>query len=224
MPAELPKTLPPRRVVDHKIELLSGSNPPARAPYRMSPKELVELQKQLTELLEAGFIQLSKAPYGALILFQMNKDGAIRMCVDYRALNKVTVKNTYHMPLIQDVFDRLCKAAYFSKLDLRSGYWQVRIPEGDSPKMTCVTRYGSFEFMVMHFGLTNALATFCNLMNNAFHEYINKFVVVYLDDIVVYSESFDDYLYHLRLILSGLRENSLFVKWEKCDFARKGNS
>jgi hypothetical protein len=221
MPAELPKTLPPRRAVDHKIELMPGSIPPARAPYRMSPKELVELQNQLTELLEAGFVQPSKAPYGAPVLFQKKKDRALRMCIDYRALNKVTVKNKYPVPLIQDLFDRLCKAAYFSKLDLRSGYWQVRIAEGDEPKTTCVTRYGSFEFLVMPFGLTNAPATFCNLMNNVFHDYIDKFVVVYLDDIVVYSESFDDHLCHLRLVLSRLRENSLYVKEEKCDFARK---
>jgi hypothetical protein len=220
-PAELPKTLLPRRAVDHKIELLSGSTPPAQAPYRMSPKELVELQQQLTELLEAGFIQPSKAPYGAPVLFQRKNDEAFRMCVDYRALNKVTVKNKYHVPLIQDLFDRLCKAAYFSKLDLRSSYRQVRIAEGDEPKTTCVTRYGSFEILVMPFGLTNAPATLCNLMNDVFHDYIDKFVVVYLDDIIVYSESFDDHSCPLRLVLSRLRENSLFVKEEKCDFARK---
>jgi hypothetical protein len=145
MPPELPKTLPPKRNVDHRIELLPGSLPPARAPYRMSPKELVELQAQLTELLEAGFIQPSKAPFGAPVLFQKKKDGSLRMCVDYRALNKVTVRNKYPVPLIQDLFDRLCKASYFTKLDLRSGYWQVRVAEGDEPKTTCVTRYGSLN-------------------------------------------------------------------------------
>ncbi|XP_059437724.1 uncharacterized protein LOC132170646 [Corylus avellana] len=221
MPPELPKTLPPRRNVDHRIELLPGSTPPARAPYRMSPKELAELQRQLTELLETGFIQPSKAPYGAPVLFQKKKDGSLRMCVDYRALNKVTVKNKYPVPLIQDLFDRLSRASYYTKLDLRSGYWQVRIAEGDEPKTTCVTRYGSFEFLVMPFGLTNAPATFCNLMNDVFYDYIDKFVVVYLDDIVVYSESFVNHLSHLRLVLTRLRENSLYVKKEKCEFARR---
>jgi hypothetical protein len=221
MPPELPRTLPPKRAVDHRIELLPGSMPPAQAPYRMSPKELAELQKQLTELLEASFIQPSKAPFGAPVLFQKKKDGSLRMCVDYRALNKITVKNKYLVPLIQDLFDRLSRAAYFSKLDLRSGYWQVRIAEGDEPKTTCVTRYGSFEFLVMLFSLTNAPATFCNLMNDVFYDYIDRFVVVYLDDIVMYSESLEDHLCHLRQVLSRLKENFLFVKKEKCVFACK---
>jgi hypothetical protein len=143
------------------------------------------------------------------------------MCVDYRALNKITVKNKYSVLLIQDLFDRLSRAAYFSKLDLRSGYWQVHIAEGDEPKMTCVTRYGSFEFLVMPFTLTNAPTTFCNFMNNVFYDYIDRFVVVYLDDIVVYSESLVDHLCHLRQLLSRLRENSFFVKKKKCVFACK---
>jgi hypothetical protein len=136
MPTELPKTLSPKRAVDYKIELLLGSTPPTRVPYRMSPKELVELQKQLIELLEASFIQPSMVP-----LYCSRK---IRMvlceCVDYKALNKVTVKNKYHVPLIQHLFDQLSKAAYFSKMDLRSGNWQVCIAEGDEPKATRVTR------------------------------------------------------------------------------------
>ena len=198
MPKELPKTLPPRRAVDHKIELEPGAKPPARPPYRMSPLELRELRKQLTELLDSGYIQPSKAPYGAPVLFQQKQDGGLRMCVDYRALNKVTIKNKYPVPLVQDLFDRLCKASYFTKLDLRSGYWQVRIAEGDEEKTTCVTRYGSFQFLVMPFGLTNAPATFCNLMNDVFHDFIDHFVVVYLDDIVVYSESLEDHVSHLR--------------------------
>ena len=128
------------------------------------------------------------------------------MCVDYRALNKVTVKNKYPIPLIQDLFNRLCKATYFTKLDLRSGYWQVRIAEGDEPKITCVTRYDSYEFLVMHFGLTYAPATFCNLMNDVFYEFVDRFVVVYLDDIVIYSESLKDHLEHFRQVLSKLRD------------------
>lgn len=220
MPPELPKTLPPRRSVDHKIELEPGTKPPAQAPYRMAPAELAELRKQLEDLLEAGYIQPSKAPYGAPVLFQKKQDGSMRMCVDYRALNKVTIKNKYPVPLVEDLFDRLSKATYFTKLDLRSGYWQVRIAAGDEGKTTCVTRYGSYEFLVMPFGLTNAPATFCNLMNEVFYEYIDRFVVVYLDDIVVYSSSLEEHVGHLKQVLARLRQHQLYVKKEKCEFAQ----
>ena len=174
----------------------------------------------MIELLDAGYIQPSKALYGAPVLFQKKHDGSLRMCVDYRALNKVTVKNKYPIPLIQDLFDRLSKVVYFTKLNLRLGYWQVRIVEGGEPKTTCMTRYGSYEFLVMPFGLTNAPATFCNLMNDVFYEYVDRFVVVYLDDIVIYSESLEDHLEHLRKVLFKLREHQLFIKKEKCEFAQ----
>ncbi|GKE82411.1 putative nucleotidyltransferase, ribonuclease H [Tanacetum coccineum] len=160
MPKELPKNLPPRREVDHTIELETGSKPPAKAPYRMPPPKLEELRKQLQELMDAEYIRPSKAPYGVPVLFQRKKDGSLRMCIDYQALNKVTIKNKYPIPLIVDLFDQLRKARYFTKLDLRMGYYQVRIAEGDEAKTTCVTRYGSYEFLVMTFGLTNAPATF----------------------------------------------------------------
>ena len=221
MPDALPKELPPRRAIDHKIELEPGARAPAKAPYRMSPSELVELRKQLNELLDAGFVQPSKAPYGAPVLFQKKQDGSLRMCVDYRALNKVTIKNKYPIPNAADLFDRLSKASYFTKLDLRSGYWQVRIAAGDEGKTTCVTRYGSYEFLVMPFGLTNAPATFCNLMNDVLYEFLDQFVVVYLDDIVVYSETLVDHVNHLRKVFSKLREYKLYVKKEKCEFCRQ---
>ncbi|MCF8701922.1 retroviral-like aspartic protease family protein, partial [Corynebacterium sp. MC-10] len=220
MPEELPKHLPPRREVDHRIELEPGTRPPAYPPYRMAPPELQELRKQLNELLEAGHIRPSKAPYGAPVLFQKKKDGSLRLCIDYRALNKVTVKNKYPIPLIADLFDRLGQAKYFSKMDLRKGYYQVRIVEGDEPKTTCVTRYGSFEWLVMPFGLTNAPATFCTLMNKIFHPYLDNFVVVYLDDIVIYSHTLEEHVEHLRKVFQVLRENQLFVKREKCEFAQ----
>ena len=129
------------------------------------------------------------------------------------------MKKKYSIPLIQDLFDGQCKATYFTKLDLRSGYWQVRIVEGDEPKTTCVTRCGSYEFVVLPFGLTNAPATFCNLMNDVFYEFVDHFVVVYLNDIVIYNESLEDHLEHLRKVLSKLREHQLYVKKEKCEFA-----
>ena len=219
MPPELPKKPPPRREEDHKIELESGAKPPAMGPYRMAPPELEELRRQLKELMDAGFIQPSKAPYSALVLFQKKHDGSLRMCIDYRALNKVTIKNKYPIPLIADLFDQLGRARYFTKLDLRLGYYQVRIAEGDEPKTTCVTRYGSYEFLVMPFGLTNAPATFCTLMNKIFHPFLDKFVVVYLDDIVIYSNTLEEHIDHLNKVFRLLRRNELYVKNEKCSFA-----
>ncbi|CAN1260507.1 Transposon Ty3-I Gag-Pol polyprotein [Linum perenne] len=221
MPPELPKELPPSRGVDHKIELEIGARPPAKAPYRMAPPELEELKKQLKELLDAGYIQPSKSPFGAPVLFQKKKDGSMRLCIDYRALNKVTVKNRWPIPNIADLFDQLGGARWFTKLDLRSGYYQVRIAKGDEPKTACVTRYGSYEFNVMPFGLTNAPATFCTLMNQVFEEFLDEFVVVYLDDIVIYSKTLEDHVTHLRKVFNALRENKLYVKKEKCEFAAK---
>ena len=141
--------------------------------------------------------------------------------MDYRALNKVTMKNKYPIPNVVDLFDRLSKTAYFTKLDLRSGYWQVRIADGDESKTTCVTRYGSYEFLVMPFGLTNAPTTFCNLMNDVLYEFFDDFVVVYLDDIVVYNQSFGEHVEHLWLVFSTLKRNSLYVKKEKCEFCQQ---
>ncbi|CAL1380625.1 unnamed protein product [Linum trigynum] len=218
MPKELPKKLPPRREVDHKIELEQGATPPARAPYRMAPPELEELRKQLKELMDAGFIQSSKSPYGAPVLFQKKKDGSLRMCIDYRAINKLTVKNKWPIPNIGDLFDQLGEEKWFTKLDLRSGYYQVRIAEGDEAKTACVTRYGSYEFLVMPFGLTNAPATFCTLINQVFEPFLDRFVVVYLDDIVVYSNTLDEHAEHLRQAFQVLRDNKLYVKKEKCTF------
>ncbi|TMW81780.1 hypothetical protein EJD97_007902 [Solanum chilense] len=187
----------------------------------MAPKELVELRKQFNELLDAGLIQLSKAPYCAPILFQKKSDGTMRMCVNYRALNRATIKNKYPIPLVQDLMDRLSMACWFKKLDLRAGYWQVRIVEGDEPKTACVTRYGSYEFLVMPFGLTNAPAMFCNLMNNVLFGYLDDFVIVYLDDIVNYSRTLEEHVNHLSLVLPPLRKYTLYVKMEKCEFAQQ---
>ncbi|GJR65636.1 putative nucleotidyltransferase, ribonuclease H [Tanacetum coccineum] len=196
--------LPPRREVDHTMELETGSKPPAKALYRMPLPELEELRKQLKELMDAGYIRPSKAPYGAPVLFQRKKDGSLRMCIDYRALNKVTIKNKYHIPLIADLFDQLGKARYFTKLDLRSGDYQVRIAKGDEAKTMCVIRYSSYEFLVMPFGLTNAPATFYTLMNKLFHPLLDKFVVVYLDDIVVYSHTLEEHVLHLKHVFQVL--------------------
>jgi hypothetical protein len=218
MPEELPEDLPPRRRVDHAIEVVSGVAPPAKAPYRMSHEELKELKVQLEELLAKGYIKLSKSPYGAPVLFVHKKDGTLRMCVDYRTLNKATVKNRYPLPRIDDLFDHLSRAKVFNRIDLRSGYYQIRIAEGDEEKTACRTRYGSYEFLVMPFGLTNAPVTFCILKNDIFREWLDDFVVVYINDILIYSGSLEEHAEHLRKVFQRLRENKLYAKLEKCEF------
>ena len=220
-PDKLPKELPPKREVDHKIELEPGSQPTARPTYRMSYTELDELKLQVQELLEAGFIQPSKSPFGAPVLFVKKKDGTMRMCVDYRALNKVTIKNRYPLPRIDELFDRLQGATVFSKIDLRSGYHQVRIDQADVHKTAFRTRYGHFEFRVLPFGLTNAPATFMALMHDVFRELLDDFVIVFLDDILVYSKNEAEHEEHLRRVLELLRQHKLYGKLSKCDFFKE---
>jgi hypothetical protein len=162
MSDELSKVLPPRRIVDHRIELECGLQPLARAPYRLFEPELEELKRQLIELIDVGFIRPSKSPYGAPVLFQKKDTSKLRMCLDYRALNKQIMKNRYLLPLVVDCFDKLAKTKVFSKLDLRHGYYQGRIAERDEAKTAMVTRYGSYEFLVMPFGLCNTLQPFAH--------------------------------------------------------------
>jgi hypothetical protein len=157
----------------------------------MSHEELKELKVQLEELLAKGYIKPSKSPNGAPILFVHKKDGTLRMCVDYKALNKATMKNRYPLPRVNDLFDRLSGAKVFSRIDLLSWYYQIRITKGDEEKIAYHIRYGSYEFLVMPFGLTNAPATFCTLMNDIFQEWLDDFVVVYIDDILIYNSSFE---------------------------------
>jgi len=218
MPEELPKDLPPRRGIDHVIEVVLGVAPPAKAPYRMSHEELKEFKVQLEELFAKRYIKPSKSPYGAPVLFVHKKDGMLRMCVDYRALNKVTVKNRYPLPRIDDLFDRLSGAKVFSRIDLHLGYYQIRIAEGDEEKTVYCTMYGSYEFLVMPFELTNTPTTFCTLMNDIFREWLDDFVVVYIDDILIYSDSLEKHAEHLRKVFQRLKENKLYAKFEKCKF------
>jgi Retroviral aspartyl protease/RNase H-like domain found in reverse transcriptase/Reverse transcriptase (RNA-dependent DNA polymerase)/Integrase zinc binding domain/Retrotransposon gag protein/Zinc knuckle len=216
-PEELPG-LPPDRDVEFTIDIVSGTTPVSKAPYRMAPAELKELKSQLQELLDAGFIRPSVSPWGAPVLFVKKKDGTMRLCIDYRELNRVTIKNKYPLPRIDDLFDQLQGAQYFSKIDLKSGYHQLKIKEEDIPKSAFRTRYGHYEFLVMPFGLTNAPAAFMDMMNRVFKEYLDKFVVVFIDDILVYSKSREEHEQHLRLILQKLREHKLYAKWKKCEF------
>ncbi|KAL0288016.1 UNVERIFIED_CONTAM: Transposon Ty3-G Gag-Pol polyprotein [Sesamum calycinum] len=174
-----------KREVDFTIETLPGVAPISIAPYITAPIELQELKKQLEELLEKGFVKPSTSPWGAPVLFVKKKYGSMRLCVDYRQLNRVTVKNKYPLPRIDDLLDQLKGATIFSKIDLRSGYWQLRIAENDILKTAFRTRYGHYEFLVMPFGLTNAPAAFMALMNCTFQEYLDQFVIIFIDDILV---------------------------------------
>lgn len=219
-PAQLPPGLPPERDVDHRIELLPDKTPPSRPTIRLSETEMQELKKQLAELMEAGFIRPSKSPYGAPVLFVKKKDGSMRMCVDYRALNNITIKNKYPLPRVDELFDRLHGAQYFSKIDLRSGYHQIRIHPDDVPKTAFRTRYGHFEFLVLPFGLTNAPATFMHLMNQTFRALLDECVLVFLDDILVFSRSLEEHEQHLRRVLTILRENKLYAKESKCELVK----
>ena len=180
--------IPLEREVDLAIEIVQGTVPMSRAPYRMAPTELEELKSQLQELLDKGFIRPSVSPWGAPVLFVKKKDGTLRMCIDYRQINKVTVKNKYPLLRIEDLFDQLKGAGVFSKINLRSGYYQLRVKEVDVRKTAFRTRYGHYEFLVMPFGLTNAPTTFMDLMNRVFQPYVDQFVVVFIDDILVYSK------------------------------------
>ena len=187
-PGDLPGLLP-QWEIDFVIELVPGSEPVSMTPYRMAPAELKELKIQLQELLDLDFIRPSFSPWGTPVLFVKKKDGSLRMCIDYRELNKLTIKNKYPLPRIDNLFDQLQGRIVFSKIDLWSGYHQLRIKEEDIPKTAFRTRYGHYEFLVMSFGLTNAPAAFMDMMNRVFKDYLDKFVIVFIDDILVYSQS-----------------------------------
>ncbi|KAL4339477.1 hypothetical protein GQ457_08G032620 [Hibiscus cannabinus] len=184
----------------------------------MAPIELKELKKQHEELQNKGFIRPSTSPWGAPVLFVKKKDGSMRLCIDYLQLNRVTIKNKYPLPRIEDLFDQLRDASVFSKIDLRSGYYQMKVNDADVPKTSFQTRYGHFEFLVMPFGLTNAPAAFMDLMNRVFKPYLDKFVVVFIDDIMIYSRNKDDHAEHLSIVLQTLRECQLYAKFSKCEF------
>jgi hypothetical protein len=215
----LPPGLPPERRVEHRI-ILHDSNlpPPFRGIFRLSQLELQELRKQLQMLINDGKIVPSTSPYGAPVLFVKKKDGSLRMCIDYRALNAQTIKNRYALPRIDELFDRLFEAKVFSKLDLTSGYWQIAIAAADRHKTAFRTRYGHYEFNVMPFGLTGAPGTFQSLMNDIFRDMLDICVVVYLDDILVYSKTKEQHQEHLRTVLQRLQEHQLYVKGSKCIF------
>ncbi|KAK1681233.1 hypothetical protein QYE76_042081 [Lolium multiflorum] len=208
----------PDRDIEFIIELIPGTGPIAQRAYSMNPAELVELKKQLDELLAKGLIRPSASPWRSPVLFVDKKDGASRLCTDYRKLNDVTIKNKYPLPKIEDLFDQLTGAVVFSKIDLRTGYHQPKIRASDIPKTAFTTGYGLYEYNVMSFGLTNAPAYFMNLMNKIFMNFLDKFVVVFIDDILIYSKSEEEHEQHLEAVLETLREHKLYAKFSKCEF------
>lgn len=213
-------SLPPEREANHTIPLVEGARPVARPLYRLSPNELEEVERQVTALLNADMIRPSTSPWAAPILFVGKKDGTLRMVVDYRGLNAVTVKNRYPLPRIDDLLDRLSGSSVYSLLDLQQGYHQIRIAESDIPKTAFRTPGGHWEYLVLPFGLTNAPSTFQTIMNRILKSYIGKFVCVYLDDVLVYSRNREEHLQHLELVLEVLRKEQFRAKASKCHWAQ----
>jgi hypothetical protein len=216
-PDDLPG-MPPDRDVEFTIDLQPGIAPISRRPYKMTPKELAELKVQLNELLDKGFIRPSSLPWGCPVLFIKKKDQSLRLCVDYQPLNVITIKNKYPLPCIDILFDQLVGAKVFSKVNLRSGYHQIKICLEDVPKIAFSTRYGLYEYLVISFGLTNAHAHFMYLMNSVFMPELEKFIVVFIDDILVYSKNEEEHEQHLQIILQRLRDHQLYAKLGKCAF------
>ena len=210
--------LPPQTEVEFTIDLIARTEPISIPPYRMAPVELRELKAQLEELLSKGFIRPSISPWGAPVLFVKKKDGSLRLCIDYRQLNIVTIRNQYPLPRIDELINQLQGSRVYSKIDLRLGYHQLRVQESDVPKTAFRTRYGHYEFLVMPFGLTNAPAAFMDLMNRVFQPYLDRFVIIFIDDILVYSGSSEEHSEHLRIVLQTLRGRQLYAKLSKCQF------
>nr|GEW92766.1 putative reverse transcriptase domain-containing protein [Tanacetum cinerariifolium] len=216
-PEDLPG-LPSARPEEFQIDLIPGAAPVVQAPYRLAPSKMKELLEQLQELSNKGFIRPSFSPWGAPVLFVKKKDGSFRMCIDYRELNKLTVKNCYPLPRIDALFDQLQGSSIYSKIDLRSVYHQLRVREQDVPKTAFRTRYGHYEFQVMPFGLTNAPAVFMDLMTRVCKPYLDKFVIVFIDDILIYSKNEKEHEEHLKVILEFLKKEELYAKFSKCEF------
>jgi hypothetical protein len=216
-PEDLP-SLPPDRDVEFTIELQPDTTPISRRPYRMTPKELAELKIQLKELMDKGFICPSSSPWGCPTIFVKKKDKSLWLCVDYRPLNVATVKNKYPLPRIDILFDQLAGTKVFSKIDLRYGYHQIKIRSEDIPKTAFSTRYGLYKYLVMSFGLINAPVHFMYLMNLVFMFELDQFVMVFIDDILIYSNNDEEHEQHLRIVLHQLRDHQLYAKFSKCEF------
>jgi hypothetical protein len=213
---------PPKRGINFSINLVPRVSPVSKTPYKMGIPELKELHMKLEEFLMKGYVCPSMSPWGAPNIFEKKKDGTLRLCIDFRQVNKVTIKKKiYPLPRIDDLFDQLKGVRIFSKIDLRLGYHQVRFKEEYINKTTFKSRYGHYEFMVVPFGLSNVPTIFMCLMNGVFKECLEKFVIVFLDDVLVYSKLEEEHEKHLRMVLQVLREHKLYAKLSKCIFIKK---
>lgn len=210
--------LPPHSHQDQKIDLIDGKTPPFGPLYNLSTEELQILHNYIQDMVAKGLIRPSTAPCGAPVLFARKKDGSLRLCVDYRRLNAITLKNVYPLPLIPEMLDRLAGSKIYSKLDLKDAYWHLRIAAGDEWKTAFRTRYGLYEYLIMPFGLSNAPGNFQTHVNNLFSDMLDVFLTIYLDDFMIYSQTYEEHVQHVRRILRRIIDNGLTVNLKKSDF------